>query len=304
MNFEHRTIFLCNALEDSTRLERNISTDSPACSRKIFLMSQALKAAGNNVLILSMGRGQALGINRYHKGKIKFLNSIPIVYAPFSELKLVSEIVSLFSLPYLLFRLRRYRGTTSVVFWNRTSAYIPSLFMSFMLGYSRFLDLEDGELPVLNWTLYNLYIFLKRAIYNRFCSSGAIISCLALASSLSSNNFFCYYGVSKNVLKPKKFDSHGKMLLLMGGTVSNDTGAQTLYNAIKLLRELDESWVVRLEFLITGKGDCIQLFEHFVDSEVAPSVKVLGRLTDLEYDDLLVSAHVGLALKQIGRAHV
>lgn len=299
MKFRHRTIFVCNALEDSTRLERNISTDSPACSRKVFLMSQALKTAGDSVLILSMGRGEARGNNHYHNGKIKYIKKTPIIYAPFSEQKIVSEFVTLFSLPYILFRMRRYRGRTSVVFWNRTSAYIPSLFMSLILGYSRFQDLEDGDLPVSNWTLSYLYILLKRTIYNKVCSSGALISCIALASSLTRKHFFCYYGVSENILKPKIFDSHCKIVLLMGGTVSSDTGALTLYNAIKLLRELDESWVERLEFVITGKGNCVHLFEHFMNTEMAPSVKVMGRLNDLEYDDVLACAHVGLALKQV-----
>jgi glycosyltransferase involved in cell wall biosynthesis len=262
-------------------------------------MARALKLAGDTVLVLSMGRGKASGENRHHTGKVRFVNGVPIVYAPFSERKLFSEFLSLISLSYIIFRLRRYSGSTSVVFWNRTSAYIPSLFMSYILGFSRFLDLEDGDLPISSSSLADIYISFKRVVYNRLCSSGAIISCNALSSSLAGRRHFCYYGVSEIVVDRREIDSRSKIVFLMCGTLSIDTGALTLYKAIRLLRELHESWVDRLEFVITGKGDCINAFEQFVNTDFAPSVKVMGRLNDLEYNDVLASAHVGLALKQV-----
>ncbi len=295
----NRIIFVCNALEDGVRLERNISTDSPACSRKIFQMAKALKFSGERVLILSMGRGNSGKNNSFHLGKSKITNGISVIYAPFSELKIISEIISLFSLPYILFRLRLYSGSTSVVFWNRTSAYILALFISLLLGFSRFLDLEDGDLQDSNWTLGGLYIILKRKIYNHLCSSGSIISCKALSSSLGRLDHLCYYGVSENNSGSKTFDSNSRIVFLLGGTVSVDTGALTLVNAIKLLRQLDKSFVNRVEFVITGKGDCIHLFEQLGNIDDFPKVKVMGRLSDIEYNHVLASASVGLALKQL-----
>ena len=299
MIVRNRIIFVCNALEDSVRLERNISTDSPACSRKIFLMSKALKLAGDRVLIVSMGRGEASGSDTHHPGRAKYSNGIAVLYAPYSERKIISELISLFSLPYILFRLRRYRGGKSVIFWNRTSAYIPALFISLLLGFSRFLDLEDGDLQDSSWTFGRLYILLKRELYNRLCSSGSIISCKVLSSSLGRIDHLCYYGVSENISDSKTFDFNNRIVFLLGGTVSVDTGALTLFNAIKLLRELNQSWVERIDFVITGKGDCIHLFEQFGNAGNVPSVKVMGRLNDMEYNNVLASAYVGLALKQV-----
>lgn len=295
----HRTIFVCNALEDDTRIERNISTDSPASSRKIFLMAKALKHAGDYVTILSMGRGHANGSRRYFSSKVKKNQGVPIIYAPFSERRFISEVISLLSLPCMLFRMRGLSATTSVIFWNRTSAYMPALLTSYLLGFSRVLDLEDGDLPVTRWSLKELYITSKRLFYNIFCSYGAIIACKELASTLGSKPHFCYYGVTENVFEPKLFDSSSKIIFLMCGTVSYDTGALTLFHAIKLLKDLDEPWANRLEFVITGKGDCIQPFVELMNSNRAPSVRVTGRLNDNEYNDILSSAHVGLALKQV-----
>jgi glycosyltransferase involved in cell wall biosynthesis len=295
----NRVIFVCNALEDSIRLERNISSDSPACSRKIFQMSKALKLSGERVLIVSMGRGLAGRNNTYHFGKAKLSNGIPVIYAPYSERKFLSELISLISLPYIIFRLRLYSGGTPVVFWNRTSAYIPALFISFLLGFSRFLDLEDGDLEDSSWTFGRLYVLLKRELYNRLCSSGSIISCKALNSSLGRRDHLCYYGVTEKIEESKKLDSNSQIIFLLGGTVSIDTGALTLVNAIKLLRQLNKPWLNRVEFVITGKGDCIPLFEKLGNEDALPNLKVMGRLNDLEYNNVLSSAHVGLALKQV-----
>jgi len=292
-----RVIFVCNALEDLTRIEREIYSDSPAASRKIFQMASALRGVGERVIILSMGRGCPNGIGRFYKSKISRVDGIPIIYAPFSQTPIISQLLSFISLPYLLYRMKYFKGKTSVVFYNRTTAYISSLLTCPLFGYTRILDLEDGELIVNNLALYQIFLKIKRWLYDKLCNGGTILACSALADIKTNRIGLCYYGAVSHFQTEIswKFKKHFKFL--MCGTVSYDTGAKTLADAIYSLRNNPEPWVEKLEFIITGKGDCIHYFEELAKIEKSPYVKVKGRLTDSDYSDVVQSCDVGLALK-------
>ena len=85
--------------------------------------------------------------------------------------------------------------------------------------------------------------------------------------------------------------------VLLGGTVSFDTGAPLLIDAINLLRENPPSWISNISFNITGKGDCLEQFTVLAMGSGKPEVIVHGRTTDEEYRQILANTHVGLALK-------
>src|SRR3546814_10002507 len=87
--------------------------------------------------------------------------------------------------------------------------------------------------------------------------------------------------------------------MLLGGTVSQDTGAPLLVDAIKLLRDEAPAWVDNLRFEITGKGDSIQDFEALANDVRQPVVIVHGRTTDTEYRQIRYRTYAGLALKPI-----
>ena len=78
-----RLYFICNALDDLTRLERGIVTDSPAASRKVFGLSKAMREVGVHVLVVSLGRGRQDGSGRYYRGKVCRVNGVPVIYLPF-----------------------------------------------------------------------------------------------------------------------------------------------------------------------------------------------------------------------------
>ena len=61
-------LILCNAFEDSVRQDRCITTDSPAASKKLFMLSKALLQVKVTPFILSLGRGQC-------RGKFNFFSS-------------------------------------------------------------------------------------------------------------------------------------------------------------------------------------------------------------------------------------
>jgi len=56
-------------------------------------------------------------------------------------------------------------------------------------------------------------------------------------------------------------------------------------------------WTLSIQFEISGKGDCMHLFERLAEDDRKPQVIVHGRTTDFEYNQMLMRTHVGLALK-------
>jgi hypothetical protein len=292
-----RVIFICNALEDITRIERNIYSDSPAASKKIFQMANALRSVGERSIILSMGRGRPDGSVKYYKSKVMRIDGLTIIYAPFSQIPVFSQILSVFFLPVLLFRLNGFHGKTSAIFYNRTSAYISSLLTCILVGFARILDLEDEDLPFETWSLYNIFLSIKRSLYDCFCSGGTIIACRAFSNPKAKRQSLCYYGAVSNFREDIFWGKKQKYKFLMGGTVSIETGALLLVETIKLIRNNDEHWADKLEFIITGKGDCIKYFDDLSSVERPPFVRVMGRLKDSEYSEILHECDVGLALK-------
>lgn len=289
---------MCTALEDATRLERGISSDSPAASKKVFDMAYALRSVGEKSVILSMGRGKPQKRMSFYKAKIVRMQGVPVVYAPFSDIPFISQLLSLISMPYFLYLLNSSSEKTVAVFYNRTSAYIPALFMSLILGIGRILDLEDAEIiSPRNWSPYQFYLRGKRSIYDRLCTSGTLLACRAIGSGIKSNLGLCYYGAIENFSSVTAWSTKSRYKLLLGGTVSRDTGADILIEAIQLLRKNTEEWSDKLEFIITGKGDYIEQFETLGRMETPPFVTVAGRLTDADYVAMVDSCDVGLALK-------
>lgn len=290
-------VIVCNALDDSTRLERHISSDSPAASRKVFLMARALKLAGVQPVVLSLGRGHADGSSRYYAAKVCRVEDVMTVYAPFSHRRGVSEVLSLFGLLKSLKSLA-YHANRAVIFYNRTPAYLPLLWLASYLGYRRFLDLEDGEIL----TGDSLRDHLSRIVqsqFDRHCHDGALLACSALKSLTTVRPVHCYYGAMDSDQEIPRFQSDG-LTCLMSGTLTLDTGAELLLEAIRRLRARQPEWAAKLRFEITGKGDSLIEFERIASDTKHPTVRVHGRTTDLRYREILRGCDVGLSLKPVG----
>lgn len=106
----------------------------------------------------------------------------------------------------------------------------------------------------------------------------------------------CYYGVVEPVtLKPAL--STGRVRILLGGTVSPQTGAPLLVGAMEILRCTYPERAAGMEIVITGKGSSMEEFRRLEESSVAPRVIVYGRLNDAGYARILSECQVGLALK-------
>ncbi len=297
---EHpRVLIICNALDDATRLERRISTDSPAASRKVFQMAQALRMAGVQPYVLSLGRGRANGSGVNFPAKVSRVGRVPTFYAPFSHRRGWSELLSLLGLLNVLHRLAS-TPQKAVVFYNRMPAYFLALKWAVFLGYKCFLDLEDGEVPSGGALKQRLQRWFAGQ-FDRHCNSGALLACSALEKMTMVRPVHCYYGTAIGVTRSYRWQSPG-IRCLMSGTLTPGTGAPMLVDAIRRLRTRAPDWAKDLSFEITGMGECLSAFEQLAGEPEHPRVRVHGRTTDARYLEILRRCDVGLALKPVGGA--
>lgn len=292
-------LVVCNALDDVTRMERRITTDSPAASRKVFLMAQALRLAGVRPVVLSLGRGRADASGDSFAAKVCRVGGVPAIYAPFSHRRGLSELLSLFGLLSPLWRLARH-SRRAVIFYNRIPAYLPLLRAASRLGYRRFLDLEDGEV-VAGRSLKERLDRIVRAQFDRHCRDGALLACSALEAMTTVRPVHCYYGTAVGDVDVPHWQTD-RITCLMSGTLAPDTGAPLLIEAIRRLRARRPDWTAGLYFEVTGKGESLAEFQQLAAEPGLPRVRVHGRTSDARYLEILRGCEIGLALKPVGGA--
>ncbi len=289
-------LVVCNALDDSTRINRRISSDSPAASRKVIQMCQALKKSGVRPYILSLGRGSVDGTKDYFSALVTRIDGIPIIYAPFSHFRVWSQILSFFGLIIPLQRLSKYPNKVAV-FYNRLPAYLLTLWEASRLGYRNFLDLEDGELlSSKSFKQYFNSLILEQ--FEIHCSEGALLACRELQSKTALRPIYSYYGVLEGEINEKRWHSE-KISCLMSGTLNPDQGASLLIEAIRRLRGLKTEWSSLITFEVTGKGDSLADFKKLEAEPGFPIVRVHGRTTNARYQRILRESQVGLSLKLV-----
>lgn len=285
---------MCNALDDLTRSERGISTDSPAATRKIILMCKALRLAGVRPIILSMGRGGSIAEWKSFSSVVRRIDGLPLLYIPFTSIPILSQLLSALALIYVVFKLR-LRGIKRLIFYNRTEAFLPSLLASSIFGYKNILDLEDGEVRKSGYLLSRFFAKMITYAFDVFCDR-ALIACSALKQATSIRPILCYYGAIFKFQQKIKFDPK-VITVLMSGTLSNETGANLLIDTIRMMASSEMPRLKNIRFEITGKGESLDEFVKLARNTVVPEVVVHGRLTDLDYAEVLNRVDVGLSLK-------
>ncbi len=296
-SFSPLVLVVCNALDDNTRQERRIYTDSPAASRKVFMMCQALKKAGIRPVILSLGRGRADASGDFFSTKVCRVRGVTTIYAPFSHVRGFSELLSLFGLLSFLLRLSRHLHK-AVIFYNRMPAYLPALHLASRLGYRCILDLEDGEVYASPPMKEQLAALVTKQ-FERHCRHGALLACSALSTMTTVRPLHCYYGTTESSDDTLRWNS-SDIVCLMSGTLSPETGVPLLIEAIRHLRVRMPDWAGKLCFEVTGKGDSLAELESLAAEPGLPRVRVHGRVSDSHYREIMQRCNVGLALKPVG----
>lgn len=288
--------------DDSTKAQRGITSDSPAASKKVFSLCRSLILNNVRSVVVSLGRGSTSNTGRFFKAKVARINSVPTIFLPYWDILFLSNVFTLFVLPFFIFRLNKKKGNKAYIFYNRIPYYIIGLLVCFLLRCRSFLDLEDGDKTTFrSGLLGRVRNILLVSIFDFFCKSGVILACSALGSETGiTNKTNCYGVIDRYSNEDSDFDE-SSLRVLFGGSICPDTGSEYLLSVIKLLQDKNEGWVSQINFVITGKGS----FDEFLaleQSETQPKVYLLGSLSQENYKEVLKSVQIGLALKPIDGA--
>ncbi len=283
-------VYLCNALDDVTKADRMITTDSPAATNKVVSLCCALQKTGLDVAILSMGRGRQRARWAWFSSAFRDINGIMVVYASFWDAPVITHLVTAFSLLYLFVKMPgKHRKV--VVAYNRLWHYIPLLFFARLIRVRCYLDLEDGIIgkPGLPGR------FLVR-FFDWACDQGSLLACSALSAQVKSHRNYVCYGVATSAEPKEKNWTGGSLNILWGGTLARDMGAKLFIDAICLLISDYPAIKGQISLIVTGKGAMEEEIGEFAAGEAAGWVKYLGEVSSLEFEKVRGESHIGLSL--------
>lgn len=298
--FQH-LYFYCNALADDVRASRSISSDSPAATRKVLGLCRALRTAGVNATVVSMGRGESGRSGAYHQPQVRRLAGIPIVYGPMLHRPIISQLLTMIWLVAMSARLARRRPGGLHLFYNQLTAYVPALVCLRLTAQRTAVDIEDGPVSRGLGRYVTRFGNAPAALYERLISSGALTACSALAAGTRIRPTMAYYGAVDVSGENGNIDvpDHGSLHVLYGGFLNHDTGVSLFVQAIDMMRESGDPTFDALSISIVGMGPGLREFRRFEGGR-SPSVRVSGRASDAEYSKLIRQCHIGLSLKLIG----
>ena len=290
-----RLIYLCNALDEQTCLERGIYSDSPAATQKVFQIVSVLRNSGVEVVVLSLGRGRQRGSGKWHPAKVVRRGGVSIVYAPFFDFPALTHLVSLACLLPLMWRLRSISGQSVLLSYNRLPHYLAAMEMARLLRFRRFLDLEDGDVQDGGSALRRWVARFMSARFDRLCNAGGMLAASALSRQYAGRRTVCCYGVATPAIDARNWSAM-PLVVLLGGTLQRTTGGQLFVDAINCLRGAAQEELKDIEFVITGSGDMAASLQALAAQEGFPTVRFLGKVSRVDYVQTVQRAHVGLAL--------
>ncbi|MFN7398650.1 MAG: glycosyltransferase [Sandaracinobacter sp.] len=289
-----RVIFLGNAIEADVLAERRIVTDSPAGSRKVFMMLAALRRNGVSAVALSMGRGRADGKPGFWPWRIGRSRGCVAIYMPFSHRPYLSELLTLVSAPLAVWSLRHRSKSTTLLAYNREPAHLLAVALARLLGFRVMLDFEDGEVlrtsALRRWTTRWM---------DALCRDGALLANTELAQWTRIRPVQPYYGLIEDFREGPALDER-PLRILFGGTLTAPWGADMLAECLLRMKQCGENWTQDVSLDVTGSGDRLPRLRKIGALPGHPEVRVHGRVSDETYAQLLHGAHVGLQLRPVG----
>jgi glycosyltransferase involved in cell wall biosynthesis len=293
---ELRLIYLCNAIDEQICSERHITSDSPAATQKVLQVASALRNSGVGAVVLSLGRGRQQQSGKWYSAKVVRTDGVPVVYAPFFDYPVLTHLVSLICLLPLVWRLRSRRGSSVILAYNRLPHYLLAMEWARLLGFRRFLDLEDGDVKVEGAFFRRLLGQALGARFNQLCNGGGMLAASVLGKQYAGRRTVCCYGVAGPLDYAHDWNAK-PLVVLLGGTLQRTTGAQLFVDAIQCLRTSGNHNLADIEFVVTGAGDMSAKLAVLAADGGPPRVRFLGRVSREDYIRGVKQAHVGLALK-------
>jgi hypothetical protein len=289
-------IYLCHVVDEKTKHKRSISSDSPAATKKVFAISNALRAAGLGCSVLSSGRGRQNFTGSFYSASSKRHQGVATVYAHFVHLPVVTHLVTMLSLALIVYSLlRRYPGAR-ILAYNRSYHYVAALIVAKLFRSSIYLDLEDGYNNQSRSAITHIKNGLTKWAFDRLCNAGAVLAATTLGSQVSSRHTLVCYGVAASRSGQCQDWSAPRLRILFGGTLLEEVGSQLLIDALALLIASEPKDAVPIEVIVTGKGPWEAPFFQFARNN-SQLLKFAQNLPASEYAQVLRSCHVGLSLR-------
>lgn len=289
-------VYLCNAIDEECKLNRSITTDSPAASNKVFAIAKAVQQAGIRCAILSLGRGRQNGGGDWCSATIQRREGVLVIYCSFLQLPLFTHIVSALSMTLLIMRLNACNFNLILLAYNRSVHYILALIYARFCFIQSYLDLEDGYI-IRGFGSFSLYKnACIRWIYKCLCPSGAMVACSGLSNQLEEPPKLVCHGVARNSKLAKPNWGLSPLKILFSGTLLEEVGSGLLIAAINVLRQKHPNLVSQLNFVVTGHGPFAEEFSKL--AKLAPDWLSFGNLLSREcYLNTLSESHIGLSLR-------
>jgi glycosyltransferase involved in cell wall biosynthesis len=292
-----RVFYCCNAVDEATKKERDVRFDSPAATNKVLSIARALQSQGVDIHILSLGRGRQTGNGKKHPVQTIDIKGIPIHYAAFWHLPVLTHIVGAFSLSRLFRQFTKdYEGRIVVIAYNRLWHYLPTLLQAKSKQAEGYLDLEDGDIPPSHW-VGRKKIWVSKRIFGYLCSSGALLAGNALAAQVSTTKTFVCYGCTDLKDGDEKKWSKRPVKILFGGSLLKETGVQLLIDSLSLFATRYPELTQKLSFTLTGQGWMSEALKCFSQEDGQGWVHFLGSVDHSAYVKELSKTHIGLCLK-------
>lgn len=289
-------IYLSNAVDELTKQERAINTDSPAATNKVFALARAIRGVGVRCIVLSLGRGRQNGNGKRHAATVRRLSHGAVLYAEFRQSPWLTHLMSFVSLAWLLVKLIRRHPDLCVLVYNRGYHYLPALLLARILRARCYLDLEDGYIVEGHGGVRHLKNALSQRIYSWLCSSGSMVANTGLAVQLDRPPAMVCYGVASASMEPCQDWNAERLQVLFSGTLIEEVGCEVLLSTLEILRRQYSDMMYKMHFVVTGKGVFSESFRNFANQ--APELlSFRGALTRKEYLNVLNSSHVGLSLR-------
>ena len=295
-----RVVFYCNAIDETIRAARGITTDSPAATRKVLGVARALQAAGCNVMVASMGRGRVKGRLDFHPASTRSESGIVVRYGPTVSMPGVSEVLSVGWLLWTAIRASLARETVHL-FYNQFIAYLPALAWLRLLRARTVTDIEDGQIDRETQATLPTRGNASPPLFARFVSGGALLACRKLASSTTIRPVLPCYGALNLAPAPNR-SANLPLVVMLSGLLSEGTGSDLLLAALRHLVESRDNRLRRLSIEVAGFGPGLTVLSRAA-ADPALQLTVHGRLNASAYSALLDRAAVGLSLKTHSSAY-
>jgi glycosyltransferase involved in cell wall biosynthesis len=290
-------IYLCNAVDEETKTERNIPFASPAETNKVFQVVKAMQTQAMDVSVLSLGRGSQTGDGTKFAAAEKTIGNVKITYAAFWHLPIFTHLIGALSMASIFMSLvRDTKSPVAVIAYNRLFHYIPTLVLAKLYRKNCFLDLEDGKNESTR-LINRVFGLFSKQVFNFLCNQGALIATNSLRKELGTKRIVVCYGCTE--FSPERlfqWDSQ-PVQILFGGTLMEETGARLLIDTIEILNSNYPEINGRLLISVTGQGPMSTELERYAKANGKGWINFYGSIDRASYRQLIHQSHAGLSLR-------